>query len=69
MILVICSVVDEPRACHIERIKSERKQQILYITTYIWHLEKMVPINLFAGQKYRLVDMAEERTEWEKWKL
>ena len=29
---------------------------------------KMVPINLFAGQKYRLVDTAEGRRGWEKWK-
>ena len=32
---VICSDVDEPRACDTEQTKSERENQILYINTYM----------------------------------
>ena len=37
---VSSSEVDELRACYIERSKSEREKQILYINAYIWNLEK-----------------------------
>ena len=38
---VICSDVDEPRACYTDWSKSERKTNIvLHINTYMWNLEK-----------------------------
>ena len=37
---VICSLVDEPRVCHIEWSKSEREKQRSYMNTYMWNLEK-----------------------------
>ena len=43
--------VDEPKVCYTEWTKSEREKQILYIKAYIWNLEKMVLMNLFAGQE------------------
>ena len=37
---VICRDVDGPRDCHTEWSKSERENQISYINTYMWDLEK-----------------------------
>ena len=37
---VICRDVDGPRDWHIEWSKSEREKQILYISAYLWNLEK-----------------------------
>ena len=37
---VICRDVDGPRDYHTEWSKSEREKQILYITAYMWNLEK-----------------------------
>ena len=34
------SEVDDPRACYTEWSKSEREEQISYINTHIWNLEK-----------------------------
>ena len=34
-------------------MKSERERQISCINAYIWNLEKMVPMNLFAGKEQR----------------
>ena len=52
---VICSEVDRPRVCHIERSKSERGKQIPYADTYIWNLKKrrkiMVVKNLGARRE------------------
>ena len=42
---------DGPRDCHTERSKLEREKQISYINAYMWNLEKMVQMKLFAGQK------------------
>ena len=44
---------DEPRVCHTEWSKSGKGKQILYINAYIWNLEKMILMNLSAGQEYR----------------
>ena len=44
----ICKDMDEPRDCHKEWSKSERKKQISYNITFMWSLEKMVEINLLA---------------------
>ena len=32
-------------------VKSEREKQLLFINTYILNFEKMVSMNLFAGQE------------------
>ena len=50
-IWVSCSQVDEPRAYYTEWSKSEREKWILYINTYVCELEKMILMNLFAGQR------------------
>ena len=34
-------------------MKSEREKQVSYINGDVWTLEKMVQMNLFAGQKQR----------------
>lgn len=47
---VIRSDVDGVTVCHTERRKSEREKAMSYINAYIWDLEKMVQMNLFAGQ-------------------
>ena len=47
---VSCSDVEEPRACHKERSKSEREKPILYISTYIWSLEKWCWRAYWKGQ-------------------
>ena len=39
-IWVSCSEADEPRVCHIGWSKSEREKQMLFISVYIWNLEK-----------------------------
>ena len=51
-IWVISSKVDEPTACYTEWSKSERekKKQNKYINAYMWNLEKMLLMNLFARQ-------------------
>ena len=46
---VICRDIKGPRDCHTEWNKSEGKNK--YINAYMWSLEKMVPVNLFAKQK------------------
>ena len=47
------SEVDEPRAYYTEQSKSEREKQMQYINAYIWNLEKMILIDLFAGKEWR----------------
>ena len=44
----ICSNMDGPRDCHIERSKSEI--QISYDIAYMWNPEKMVQIKSLVGQ-------------------
>ena len=71
-IWVSSSEVDELRACCIERSKSEREKQILYINAYIWNLKKQYWWNCFQGRngdadiENRLVDSVgkRERDEW-----
>ena len=45
--------MEGPRVCHIEGSKSEREKQIMYVKSYMWNLEKVVQMNLFAGQESR----------------
>ena len=45
--------MDGPRDCHTERSKLEREKQISYINAYMWNLEKVVQMILFAKQKQR----------------
>ena len=47
---VTCRDVYGPRNCHIESSQSEREKQI-YVNTYMWNLEKVVKMILFAKQK------------------
>ena len=37
---VICRDVDGPKDCHTEWSKPEKENQISYINTYMWNLEK-----------------------------
>ena len=39
-ICISSNEVDEPRAYYTELRKSEREKQILYISAYIWNLER-----------------------------
>ena len=73
-IWVSSSDVNKPRAGCTEWSKSERKKQILHINAYMWNLEKMVLMNLFAGRnrdsgrENRLMDTVgagEGGTNWE----
>ena len=34
-------------------VSQKEKKQMSFINAYIWNLEKMVQMNLFAGQAYR----------------
>ena len=43
--------MDGLRDCHTERSKLEREKQISYINAYMWTLEKVVQMILFAKQK------------------
>ena len=58
--------MDETGAYYKERSKSERKTPILCNNVYIWNLEKMVMITLYADSKRdtdiknRLLDSVEE---------
>lgn len=67
---VICSDVDGVTVCHTERRKSESEKALSYINACIWNLEKMVQMNLFAGQDRDTdienvpVDMEERRGAW-----
>ena len=41
----------DPETVTQSEVKSEREKQLLFINTYILNFEKMVPMNLFAGQE------------------
>ena len=47
----MCSIMDGPRDYHAKWSKLDRERQILYDTTYMWNLKKMIQMNLFTKQK------------------
>ena len=47
----ICRDVEGLRDCHTEWNKSEREKQVSYNIAYMWNLEKMIKMNLFAKPK------------------
>ena len=47
---ISCSDVDETGVYQTEWSKSEREKQISYINAYMWNLEKMTLMKLFAGK-------------------
>ena len=47
----IYSNMDGPRDHHIKWSKSDRERQILYDSTYVWNLKKLILMNLFTKQK------------------
>ena len=49
-IWVSSSEVDEPRVCYTEWSMLEREKQIPYINTYVYRIQEMVLMNLFAEQ-------------------
>ena len=52
-------------------MKGVREEQIPYFNTYIWNLEKVVLMNLFAGKEWRrryreqTCGHSGQRREWE----
>ena len=69
----ICRDVDGPRVCHTDRNKSERENQIVYINSRMWNLEKrywwtyVQGRNRDADVENGFVDMEgrETRMNWE----
>ena len=47
---IICSSVDWLRVCHTKWSKSEREKQMLYISTYMWNLEKWYRLTYLQGR-------------------
>ena len=64
---VSCHFVNEPRAWHTKRSKSEREKQISYINVYIWNLEEWYWWTYLDGRgrgsnvENELVDMEVQR--------
>ena len=44
----ICSNMNGPRDCHIERSRSDRERQESCDICYMWNLKKMVEMHIFT---------------------
>ena len=47
----LCTDMVGPRAYHTEWSKSDRERQVSDDIAYMWHLKKLVQVNVFTKQK------------------